>query len=289
MQALKQLLALSAFLCLPAWAVPPATVAAVQAPAWLERGGHIRPLAVGMAIESGDRVRTGEDARAYLALAEGSTVKVGADSKLAFFSMSAQPQKRYKGALDVVNGAFRFTTGVAKRLKSREVMIRVGTVTAGIRGTDVWGRSTVEEDLVCLVEGKIDVWHAAVPAAMTMFEPRTFFLAPKGQMPKPVAAVEPERLRQWVRQTEIERAAGAARVGGKHALSLGSYASEAQVLEQYDMARSAGFAVSIKPVAGEGGGWKYQLLATGFPDEEEAAASAARLKAATGIEATTAR
>ena len=289
MQALKPVLVILALVSLPAWAVPPATVAAVQSPAWLERGGHVKPLAVGMAIENGDRIRTGDDARAYLALAEGSTVKLGANAKLALFSMSAKSQKQYKGALDVTNGAFRFTTGGAKRVKSREIVIRVGAATAAIRGADVWGRSDAREDLICLIEGKLDVWHAALPASPAMSEPMTCFVAPKGQAPKPVATVASTELQQWVRQTEIERRGGAARSGGTVALSLGRYASEAEALERYDIARGAGFAVSIKPVAAESGDWSYQLVATGFPDEEEASAAAMRLKDATGIEAATAQ
>lgn len=289
MQAMKPVLALFALLSLPAWAVPPATVAAVQAPAWLERGGRLQPLAVGMAIRNGDRIRTGDDGRAYLALAEGSTAKLGAAARLAFFSMSAKPKTEYKGALDVLTGAFRFTTDGVKRLKSRDVVIRVGAATAGIRGTDVWGRSDAKEDLICLIEGKIDVWHAALPASLSMSEPMTFFVAPKGEAPKAVAPVDAKQFERWARETEIERRNGAARAGGKVVLSLGRYASEAEALEQYDLARSAGFAVSVRPSAAASGGWNYQLVARGFPDADEAAAAAARLKAATGIEATTAR
>jgi hypothetical protein len=286
---MKRVAALFAFLSLPAWALPPATVTAVQAPAWLDRGGRVQPLAVGMEIQNGDRIRTGEDARAYLTLAEGSTVKLGAAAKLAFFSMSAKPQTEYKGALDVVTGAFRFTTDALKRVKSREIMVRVGTATAGIRGTDVWGRSDAREDLICLIEGKIDVWHAALQASRVMSEPMTFFVAPRGEAPKPVAPVDPEELRRWAQQTEIQPANGATRTGGKWKLVLGRYTTEGDALAQYDAAREAGFAVIIKPVAGENGGWTYELISPGFPDEEEAKAAAARLKAATGAEAATAR
>lgn len=289
MQAMKRVLAMFSVLVLPAWAAPPATVSAVQAPAWIERAGRVQPLAVGMTIENGDRIRTGEDARAYLLLAEGSTVKLGADAKLAFFNMSAKPRKEYKGALDVVSGAFRFTTDAAKRIKSREVLVRVGAATAGIRGTDVWGRSNGAEDLVCLIEGKIDIWHAALPGSLAMSEPMTFLVAPKGQAQRPVATVDAQEFQRWARQTEIGTRGGAARTGGKLTLSLGRYANEAEALEQYDIVRSAGFAVNIKPIAADSGGWNYQLVATGFPSEEEAAAAAARLKDATVVEATTTR
>jgi hypothetical protein len=289
MQALKRAVILSAFLSLPAWAMPPATVAAVQAPAWLERGGRIQPLAVGMSIENGDRIRTGEEARAYLALAEGSTVKLGADSRLAFFNMSIKPRKEYRGALDVVNGSLRLSTNETKRVKRRELTIRVGGLTARTDGTDVWGRSDPTEDTICLMEGQLQLWHVNALRVVPLAQPMTCVTAAKGRSPKPMAAVDAEELSRRLRTTEIDRGAGASRASGKVRVLLGIYKSEAEVLGQYDIARSAGFAVSIKPVPSEGGGWNYQLLATRFPDAEEAAAAAARLKAATGIEAVTTR
>ena len=35
--------------------------------------------------------------------------------------------------------------------------IRVATVTAGIRGTDLWGKSAADRQIVCLIEGRIEV------------------------------------------------------------------------------------------------------------------------------------
>lgn len=287
MRALKRVLALCSLVALPAFAAPQGTVAAVQSPAWIERGGRVQPLAVGMAIENGDRLRTGDDARVYVTLAEGSTVKLGANARLAVFGMSARPRTEFKGALYVLTGAFRFTTDALRRVKSREVMVRIGTATAGIRGTDIWGRSDANEDLVCLIEGRIDVWHAAQPGSVAMSEPMTFFVAPKGQAPKPVARVDADELRRWAQSTEIEPRHGAARAGGTWRLSLGRYAAAADALAKYDTARNAGFATQIRPFAA-GSGWNYEVVLPSFPDEDEANAAATRLRAVTGIEATTA-
>ncbi|MDD5250077.1 MAG: FecR family protein [Rhodocyclaceae bacterium] len=289
MQALKRICAFLAFVSLPAWALPPAVVAAVQAPAWIERGGLVQPLAVGMPLANGDRIRTGDGARAYLKLAEGSTVKLGADAKLAFFSMSAKPRSEFRGALDVLNGAFRFTTDALMRITSRDIAIRVGTATAGIRGTDLWGRADVRQDLVCLIEGKIDVWHAALPGPVAMSAPLSVFVAARGEAPRPLVMADTQEFGRWARETEIAPGDGAARTGGKWKLSLGRHAIEAEALTQYDVARSAGYAVGIKPSAAAGGGWNYEVILLGFPDAAEAAAAAARLKAATGIAATAAR
>jgi hypothetical protein len=43
----------------------------------------------------------------------------------------------FEGLLDVVKGAFRFTTTLLSRAHRRRVDVRIANVTAGIRGTDV--------------------------------------------------------------------------------------------------------------------------------------------------------
>ena len=63
-------------------------------------------------------------------------------------------------SLEVAKGAFRFTTGVFGNPRAeRDVNVKFGTITAGVRGTDLWGRSVNSDDLVCLLEGGITVRH----------------------------------------------------------------------------------------------------------------------------------
>lgn len=269
---------LAAFLALPAWALIPAKVDAVQAPAWVERNGRTEPLAPGMELRSGDRIRTGADARVYLKLAEGSTVKMGENARLGIYSRS-QRSSAFRGALDVLTGAFRFTTDALTRLKSREVAIRVGTATVGIRGTDVWGRSTPTEDLVCLIEGKIEISHADVPAPLTMAEPMTVLVAPRGVAPQPVSPIDPVIFRGLARETEILAGDGVARHGGRATLLLGLHATETEALAQYDAVRAAGFAARIKPQRLPDGGWSYRVMLTEFADAAETARAAKRLAA----------
>lgn len=271
-------------LAAPAWAVQQATVEAVVSPAWIERHGQTQPLAVGMAVANGHRIRTGDGARVYLKLAEGSTVKLGADATLAFFSRSLRPQRDFKGALDVLEGAFRFTTDALRRVRSRDVSIRVGTATAGIRGTDVWGRATAQQDLVCLLDGAVELRHAGLAEALALTQANSCLAAAKGQAPEPVSIVAADDMRRLARETEIEAGAGAQRGGGQWQLLLGRHADQAAALEQYDLARSVGYAPRIRVQAAEAGGWDYAVTVTGFADEVEAAVSGARLKLATGIE-----
>ncbi len=135
----------------------PATVRLLQAPAWRERNATREALMVGMELESGDIVHTGPRARALLVLEEGSIVKLGENADLDLRELLPPPEESgvFKGFLDVVRGAFRFTTTLASR--RRDIRARVRSATIGIRGTDVWGKTEEDRDFVVLLEGVISI------------------------------------------------------------------------------------------------------------------------------------
>jgi hypothetical protein len=278
---------IAAGLALPAWAVPQATVEAVQMPAWLSRSGRVQALEPGQELRNGDEVKTGDGARATLRLAEGSTVKLGQSAQLTFYSRSLDPARFFRGALDLASGAFRYTTGLLRRSAGRDLSVRVGTATIGIRGTDVWGRASDQEDLVCLIEGKVEIQHAG--EATTLDRPLSFFVAPRGQPANPVGTVEAEKLRRWARETEIEPGDGAIGRGGRWALLVGRFTSQHEALARYDQLQQSGYAARVRPVEIEEGGWNYELRLPGFPSAEEAAIAARWLKQRAGLEATPVR
>ncbi|TRZ98800.1 MAG: hypothetical protein D4R84_03070 [Rhodocyclaceae bacterium] len=264
----------------PLFAAAPATVEAVQEPAWRDRDGVTVPLAAGMELKSGDVLRTGQGARAYLMLAEGSRVKLGEAARFTLHTRSLQPERAFRGALDVLAGAFRFTTGKLWKARSREVAIRVGTATIGIRGTDLWGRTDNDGDLVALLEGRIEITRAGQVTELA--RPMTYFDAPRGRTGA-VKTLDPVVFRTLARQTEILAGDGAARTKGKWRVLAATADSEEGALELYDRIREAGFAGRIRPRAEEGGGWRYELLLGRFSSAAEAEVAAARLKAATGL------
>ena len=284
MGQLKPLLAVLAsiqlLLSTAVFAAAPAAVEVVQAPAWRDRGGLTVPLAAGMELQSGDVVRTGPGARAYLTLAEGSRVKLGEAAQFSLHSRSLQPERFFRGALDVLSGPFRFTTGRLKRALPRELAIRVGTATIGIRGTDLWGRTDKHGDLVALLEGRIEITRAGQTTEMA--QPLTYYDAPRGQAAT-VKPLDPGVFRTLARQTEILPGDGAARAKGRWHVRAGSASGEEAALELYDRVRDAGFAARVRPRAAEGGGWRYEVLLPGFVSAAEAEMAAARLKAVTGL------
>src|SRR3990172_10141714 len=112
-------------------------VEGVQMPAWVERAAGVRvPLAIDMPLGNKDRIYTGPRARALLRLADGSLVKLGENGVLALDDLGRSRidlKDVVTASLDVVSGAFRFTTQVLTKFRGeRDVKVNIATVTAGI-------------------------------------------------------------------------------------------------------------------------------------------------------------
>jgi hypothetical protein len=260
-------------------------VEGVQMPAWVEHASGARDaLAPGAALTNKDRVITGPGARALLRLADGSLIKLGENGILALDDLGQRKIKLkdiVTASLDVVSGAFRFTTQALSKFRGeRDVKVRIVTITAGIRGTDLWGKADATRDIVCLIEGKIDVVREK--QAFTMDQPLSFYIAPKNEPAQPVAPVSREQLDQWARETEIAAGAGAARTGGKWGVYLAEANNQGDALRTYDQLRNAGYAAEIRPVTREAG-TVYRVRIAHLASQQEAAALAGRLKGTLGI------
>jgi len=170
---------------------------------------------------------------------------------------------------------------VLAKTRKREVRITVATVTAGIRGTDLWGKAAPDRDIVCLIEGKIEVERPGDPV-VTMDQPLSFYIAPKGQPPLPVQPVSPEQLKQWAAETEIEAGRGAARRGGRWKVVLASGESENAVLKVYQDVRAAGYAAELQPRKVQDKR-TYDARIVGLPSKAEAQALADALSGKYGV------
>ena len=202
------MLLLAALLPLPAAAQVAATVEGVQTPAWLERDGKRTPLVPGMELKAGDQVITGGGSRLLIKLSEGSLVKLGENGTLRFTELSAG-RDVFKAVINVLQGAFRFTTDIAAKPRKREVSIGVSQVVAGIRGTDLWGKSMVGRQILCLIEGRIEISAPGDPL-VTLDKPSQFYRREAGKA-LPVGLVEPKQLAEWAREVDIEPGKGIAR------------------------------------------------------------------------------
>lgn len=262
------------------WGAEAPVVDGVQSPAWLERASGRTPLAPGMRLAAGDTVVSGPGARVLLQLPDGSAVKLGANARFALERFSTGRDARgnlVTATLDVLRGAFRYTTGVSGRYRGRrEVDIRVATITAGIRGTDVWAKADTERDVVCLIDGRISV-RRGTDAPFVMDQPLSFYIAPRTAPPLPVQPVSPQQLEQWKAETEIAAETGAIRRGGRWSLELGEADDQTAALRIYDALHAAGYPARIHPVE-VAGRIVYRIRISGLADEREARALADRVR-----------
>jgi hypothetical protein len=253
------------------------TVVAVNMPAWLERDGSIKPLAPGVVLQQSDVIRTGAGARALIKLPEGSEVKLGEDAEFRLDKLGTSDGRKspFSAALNVLKGAFRFTTGLFAKSREREVDVHIATVTAGIRGTDIWGKSDDEKDLVCLLEGHISVQHQGEEGFSTMDQPLDFYVAPKGKPALPIAKVDGDKVKQeWAPQTEPRAGQGLARAEGRWKLTVASVDKQDEALAWYDKLREAGYDAHIRPAGKD----KFQVRIDALASRGDAEALGAQLK-----------
>jgi hypothetical protein len=248
-----------------------ATVDAVQYPAWLERDGRLVPLAPGTALQARDGVRTGNNARVQLRLAEGSAVKLGENAQ--FVVERAEDRGVFRAALSVIAGAFRFTS---QQVHKRDIAIKVKNVTVGIRGTDLWGKSTDERDLVCLIEGNITVGSEGNPD-VTLDQPLDFYQQPRGGKPE-VAKVDPKQLEIWGAETEIPKDGAAARAGGKWRVVAAVFEGRDKALGFNRVLRASGFPSELAKSED-----KFAVQIPGLASEADARALMGNLRGIRGV------
>jgi hypothetical protein len=267
-------------------AAPSAVVEGIGLPAWVVTDGLREPLTAGRALAAGEMVITGRGSRALLRLDDGSAVKLGEDTRFVVSSARTVEggSPLFQATLRVLTGAFRFTTSaLAKTRMQREVSIQVGAVTAGIRGTDLWGRSDADRDFVVLIEGKIGIRRDG-EGEVLLDALRSLFSAPKGAPTPPIGNVTPAELAGYAAQTEIAAGSGAVVAGGIWKVTVLESGEQAVALAAYDQLRDAGYPAIIDP-RGRGDAAVYRVGITGLATRADAATLAARLKTTHRFEA----
>ena len=264
---------------------PVIVVEGAQMPGWVEHASGARdPLTIGARLVNSDRIITGPGARALLRLADGSLIKLGENGILALDDLG-QKKIRMKdlvtASLDVVKGAFRFTTQALNKFRGeRDIKVHIVTITAGIRGTDLWGKADDTRDIVCLIEGNVTVVRAE--EAFTMKDPMSFYIAPKNKPGEPVARVSQQQLDIWSAETDIAAGKGAIRKGGKWRVYLAEVGSQDEALKVYDDLRKAGYAAEIRPAKKEEA-TTYRVRISNLTSKPEAEVLGASLKGRFGI------
>jgi hypothetical protein len=181
-----------------------------------------------------------------------------------------------RATLKVLEGAFRFTTSLASRSRYRhEIEVQFTTFTAGVRGTDIWGRNFGDREVVVLIEGRISVRRGA-HRPVEMKEALTYYQAPMEGTPseQPIPA---ELLGEWAQQTELQKGRGAQSLDGNST----SPASTTRT-PRWRSTTACGATVIRRASchAPTPGGQHYYVRLAGFASRAEAEALAQRLREA---------
>jgi len=249
-------------------------VEAIQMPAWYDRDGKTYPLKPGIKLISGDIIRTGNNSRALLRLDEGSMIKLGSDAKLKIKSLAPPKQKEgiFAALLRVSRGAFRFTTTELGKNRKRDVDVRIGAVTIGIRGTDIWGRSKTDGDLFCLIEGNVNVQRDG-EAAFVMRDPLQYIVAEKDKPTSAVMPVDMDELGGWAAETETQQGKGIVTADGEWAVNMISLRNAEAASKLQQVLNDAGYATGIEEVEIDRQLW-LRLRIKGFVSRKDASSFA---------------
>jgi hypothetical protein len=261
-------------------ATPDAQVEALQMPAWLTRDGKRGALEIGAALKNGDTITTGEGSRVVLKMAEGSTVKLGENARFDVNDMTqgrSNNQDTFKATLGVRQGAFRFTTASEDKIRSkREIDVQFITVTASILGTDIWGKSGIDRELVALVDGEVTVKRKG-ESPVVMNQAKSVYIAPPDAPSRPVSSITLAQLNGFAQETEMQAGSGGAGRGGAWKVYAARTPSQEEAVGVYEKLRDAGFAAAIQE-AFSGGKQIYQVRIVGLLSEADGVAVAAKLR-----------
>jgi hypothetical protein len=256
MNSIRKLLLVFFLGPMPLMASATMSVNSLNYPVWVERGSENLPLAPGDRLLDGDVVHTGAAGRVWLEVEDGSVIKLGQDTRFTIDRAGfreADNATVFEAAFNVLKGAFRFTSRffTTQQPARHEVDFKVGAITAGIRGTDVWGRSAVQEDFVALLEGRIEVASAGQDPVV-MDRAMTLYRKANGKPADPVTVVDAAIVEGLASETELDASAGIARTGGIYSLVLQSYSVPGLAEKALKRFRDAGYAVQARVVEVDG-------------------------------------
>ena len=247
-------------------------VSAMNYPAWVVRNHQTLALTPGYQLRDNDLIRTGKKGRVLLQLADGSAVKLGESARFLIESADMNSNENNSiltSTLQVLRGAFRYTSSFFNQTAvERNLSVSVGAITIGIRGTDIWGRSDSEKDLVALIEGNVTVNTQGEPE-VSLDEALNYLVKPKGDAILPAEQVNPDQLKDWAFETELSEAQGIATANGEWSIVLQSLNTLNGTNRALKKLHQQGFAVKRKSVIRNGRTF-HRLLLPGFKSIEDA-------------------
>jgi hypothetical protein len=133
-------------------------VTRIKGEATVKRGETMVALAEGTAIEALDRIETGKEARLEVTFVDETKLTLGENAALVVDEFVYKPEVNQGFSLmNLIKGAFRFTTGKIGKLTERRVEVKTGFANLAVRGTDFWGGPIDGKSGVLVLDGVVEV------------------------------------------------------------------------------------------------------------------------------------
>lgn len=243
----------------------------LQPPAWIEREGARTAVKTGLDLYSGDRINTGAGGRLQLTLEDGSVLKLGQNTELVLGELRASESNggTLRATFHVTQGTFRYTAETLGRFGQRDITVTLGkgVLTAGLRGTDLWGKADAAGAALYLLEGAIEV-AAADDARVTLDQPLQFVTG-SGTTLASVKKASKRSVSALTAQTEPLAARGAIVADGRYSLALSSEHDLARARLQVEKLWKAGYPAEVFEVPLNGKTW-YRVVIRGFATAADA-------------------
>lgn len=138
--------------------IPLGALERVQGEATVWRGETAIPAKIGGEITRGDTLSTAADSRLLVTFTDGTQLTLGERAE-AFIEYYVYNPIKKKGAafVEVVKGAFRFTSGRMRDLNDKRIEVRAGSATFAADGSDFWGGPMDDAYAFLLLSGRIEV------------------------------------------------------------------------------------------------------------------------------------
>jgi hypothetical protein len=131
----------------------------IQGEARLVRDTNIVLVKRGHTVAGGDTLRTGADSRVRILFSDGTRLTLGESAEAFIADFVYNPIKKSGAAiLDILKGAFRYTSGEMGRLSDKRIRVRTSTATASTtstRGFDIWGGPIDDSYGLLLLTGEV--------------------------------------------------------------------------------------------------------------------------------------
>jgi hypothetical protein len=178
-------------------------VAALEDPAWAIAPDRTRrELTLESPVFAGDAIVTGPSGAARIALQDGTTITMQADSHLEIndYAYKGRPADAMRLAVSFLSGVCRLLSGEIVKKNPDRYVVNSPYSTIGIRGTEIGSSITAQGQLVALLSGTPITVTAKDGLSQTIAKPDQGVDVRPGQPPSAPRPLTDEEKRLFARQ-----------------------------------------------------------------------------------------